>query len=440
MKKFRWIIWVLVILLAGTAIWFWKFRKKEEPVVLETEKPHIGPIATSITATGTIQPVDTVAVGTQVSGTIQNIYVDFNSRVKKGQLLAELDKSLFLAQVNQYTASLQSAKEQLVYQTSNFARQTQLYNAGAISKADFETAQYQYSAAKANVAGIEAQLSAAQKNLSFASIYSPINGTVLSRNVSVGQTVAASFNTPTLFSIAKDLTKMQVRAAIDEADIGNVKKGQQVNFTVDAFPDDVFKGTVEDIRLQPSVSANVVTYTTIIGAPNDDMKLKPGMTASITVYTKQIENAMLISARAVKFTPDSALLKNYTIIDERKHSREEKHMGQASEVSMRDYPAHRDSSRRKNDNDSVKRAVVWLKKDSTITRKVIRTGLTDDTQVQVLAGLTADDEVIDGMQQVQSQKNGANNVRSPFMPARRPGGGSGGSRQGGGGGGGRPNP
>ena len=230
MKKIKWLIWILIIAVAGVGIWAWKFREMEQPIVLETIHPSQGEISTSITATGTVQPVDTVAVGTQVSGTIKRVFADFNSTVKKGQLLAQLDKSLLQAQVQQFNASLQQSKSNLVYQQSNYDRQKQLFEVGAISKADMETALNQFNVAKDNVTSSSAQLQSAQKNLSYSDIYSPIDGTVLSRNVSEGQTVASSFSTPTLFSIAKDLTKMQVRAAIDEADIGNVETGQRAEF------------------------------------------------------------------------------------------------------------------------------------------------------------------------------------------------------------------
>src|SRR5690349_1281861 len=313
MKKYKWIVWVLIIIIAGVGIWLWKFREKEQPVVLETEQPHYGFIATSVTATGTIQPVDTVSVGTQVSGTISKVYVDFNDKVKKGQLIAEIDKTILQAQRDQISANLRAARANQDYQKSNYDRQKQLLDVGAISRAEYETALNQINAARDNVNSISAQLKASQQNLFYANIYSPINGTILSRNVSVGQTVASSLSTPTLFVIANDLTKMQVQAAVDEADIGNVKNGQRVTFTVDAFPDNVFEGRVNEVRLRPSVSSNVVTYSTIIDAPNADMKLKPGMTANSTVYTQEINNAMLVSAKATRFRPDSSLLKKYTI-------------------------------------------------------------------------------------------------------------------------------
>ena len=218
------------------------------------------------------------------------------------------------AQVQQVGANLQQAKSTLAYQLSNYNRQKQLFDVGAISRAELETALNAYDVAKDNLTSAQAQIQSAQKNLSYSDIYSPIDGTVLSRNVSEGQTVAASFSTPTLFSIAKDLTKMQVRAAIDEADIGNVKVGQRASFTVDAFPDKDFNGTVKEVRLQASVSANVVTYVTIIDAPNNDLKLKPGMTANIIVYTEEIQDALIIPAKALNFKPDSLVTKKYTVI------------------------------------------------------------------------------------------------------------------------------
>ena len=427
MKRNKWIIWVLGILLLGFVVWFWKFRKKEQPIVLETEQPHYGTIATSITATGTVQPVDTVSVGTQVSGTISKVYVDFNDPVKKGQLIAEIDKTILQAQVNQIAATLQQGQSNIVYQKSNYDRQKQLLDVGAISRADYETALNAYHSATANVASIQAQLKQAQRNLYLANIYSPIDGTVLSRNVSVGQTVASSLNTPTLFVIAKDLTKMQVQAAVDEADIGNVKQGQKVTFTVDAFPDNTFEGTVNEVRLRPSVSSNVVTYATIIDAPNADMKLKPGMTANITVFTKVIDNAMLISAKAIRFKPDSSLYEKYKI--EGRRNREQ--MGNMRIGSSAPKDSTRTGRRMGKDSaanaNAPKSAMVWIKKDSTLSRRVIKIGLTDDTNVQVLSGLTTNDVVVTGAQQATTEK-GSSATRSPFMPPRR----GGGSRSGGG--------
>jgi HlyD family secretion protein len=435
MTKRKKILWISIVVVVALILVIWGIRNRSPEIFLATEKPHYGYIANTVTATGTVQPVDTVAVGTQVSGTISHVYADFNSQVKKGQLLAELDKTILNAQAQQIVGNLQQAQSQVVYQQSNFSRQSQLYKAGAISKADYETAQNSLRVAEANAISVRSQLQAAQKNLSLANIYSPIDGTVLSRNVSEGQTVAASFNTPTLFSIAKDLTHMQVRAAVDEADIGNVKKGQKVTFTVDAFPDETFSGTLEEIRLQPSVSANVVTYTTIINTSNNELKLKPGMTANITIYTQEEDNALLISAKATKFKPDSTLMQRYTIIDERKKSNRQ----QTAAAPGVNASTPRNTSDAMPGSASMKRASVWVLKDKTLSRRFIRTGLEDGTQVQVLSGLSPADEVVDGVQQAAAKANQNNNPRSPFMPQRR-GGQGGGSRPSGGqgGGGGRP--
>lgn len=420
MKKFKWILWLIVFAAAGVAIWAWKFREEETVILLQTENPKIGSLTNAVTATGTVQPVDTVAVGSQVSGTIKTVYVDFNSAVKKGQLLAQIDPSLMQAQVQQISANLQSSQANVVYQKSNYDRQTQLYNVGAISKAELETALYSYSSAKDNVSSISAQLKSAQQNLSFTNIYSPIDGTVLSRSVSEGQTVAASFSTPELFSIAKDLTKMQVQASVDEADIGNVKQGQRVSFTVDAFPKDTFSGTVKEIRLRSSVSSNVVTYTTIIDAPNNDMKLKPGMTANISIYTKEINNIMLVSASALNFKPDSALAKKYTIegMPGPNGNKPPEGMKPNDGNSSMPPPPNDDVQ-----NDSVQHAFVWVKKDSSIMLKPITIGLDDETQVQVLSGLQEGDVVVTGYTQKTKEESKKTEASSPFMP-KPPGGNS----------------
>jgi len=427
MKKYKWLIAGIVVLLLA-ALWFWKFRNREAPVMISTEKPAYGFIANAITATGTIQPVDTVSVGTQVSGTIKYIYADFNTQVKKGQLVAELDKSLLLAQVNQYQANLRSAEDQLVYQQSNFNRQSQLFQVGAIARADYETAQYTFNSAKANVAAIKAQLQSANQNLSYSNIYSPIDGVIMSRNVNIGQTVAASFNTPTLFIIAKDLTKMQVQASVDEADIGNVQKGQRVTFTVDAFPDDVFNGTVQEIRLQPTTSANVVTYVTIIDAPNNDMRLKPGMTANVTIYTKEAKDALLISAKALKFKPDSTLLKDYVIIGHR--GRDSSHAAGSSPAFYRSkrpdtLQTTPDTSKRLTSPDeTAHRASVWIQHGDTLLQRRILTGLNDETNVQVLHGLDTSDNVINDARRLSRNEKSSQAAKSPFMPSRpRSGGG-----------------
>lgn len=396
MKKLKWLLWISLIAAAGWGVWYWKFRTTATDIQLTTTHPQYGSISNAVTATGTLQPVDTVAVGTQVSGIIEKVYVDFNSSVKKGQLLAQLDKSLLLAQVQQINANLLSAKANLSYQQSNQERQQQLYSAGAVSKAELEAAQYQFSSAVQTVSSISAQLSSAQRNLSFANIYSPIDGTVLSRSVSEGQTVAASLSTPTLFSIARDLTKMQVQASVDEADIGYVKKGLRVIFTVDAFPGDSFQGTVKEVRLRSSVSANVVSYVTIIDAPNDELKLKPGMTASISIFTRESGEGLIVPARAFSFKPDALLLKKF-----------------AADSSGREVAVKADSL-------SGKPVFLWLWRENQLVRQPVITGMEDETQVQVLAGLNMNDEIITGYTE-QSTSVKSSGEKSPFLPAR-PGG------------------
>lgn len=416
-KNKKWLYWVVGGIIAIVAVWFFFIREKEIKIQLETVKPEMGEISNSITATGTIQPVDTVAVGTQVSGIIKNIYVDFNSTVKKGQLLATLDPDLLKYQSEQYQSNLQNAKSNLSYNEININRQSQLYKVGAISKADFDNATNQYNMAKAQVGTVTAQLSTANKNLSLTNIYSPIDGTVLNRNVSEGQTVASSFSTPTLFSIAKDLTKMRVRASVDEADIGNVKVGQKSTFTVDAFPDETFTGEVAEVRLHPTVSSNVVNYTTIINADNSSLKLKPGMTANITIYTQVLENVMKIPAAATSFRPDSLVIQKYKVnspfANGKKHEK-----GQWKKQG-------------KKTADKKNEAGVWvIAKDSTISHKRIKTGMDNDTEIQVISGLDKNDNIITGYK-VLSKKPSGGQAKSPFMPQRR----GGGNNKGGGGGG-----
>ena len=421
----RAVIIIIVLLLAGGATWYFWFRKDEKPLVLTTEQPKNGYISKSVTATGTIEPVDTVSIGCQVSGTIKAIYTDFNAKVRKGQLIAELDKALFLASVNQFKANLDVAKASLVYDKSTFDRQSILYNTGAISKADYENAQNVYLGAKANVESVQAQLDAAAKNLDYASIFSPVDGVVMTRNVSVGQTVAASFNTPTLFVIAKDISKMQVQAAVSEADIGDVKIGLRVTFTVDAYPDMSFSGMVNQIRLDPVVSANVVTYTTIITAPNEDLKLKPGMTANSFIFTKEVDSALLISAKAIKFKPDASMAKQFIIITDSAGEREALHLARKATVNPLAPPRHKhDTSGRVFDtaSGSGTPAFVWLKVGDSLVEKMITTGLNNDTQVQVLSGLDINDLVINGVEVQVKGESSSGAVRSPFMPARRPSG------------------
>jgi HlyD family secretion protein len=420
------ILIIVAVLIAVVLVWFIFFHKKTAPVTVLAEKPTTGYIAQSVTATGKIEPVDTVSVGTQISGILKYLYADFNSKVKKGELLAELDKSLLQATLDQYKGNLQNAQSQLVYAKNNFDRQNLLFKTDAISKADYDSALNTYNAAKANVASAQAQIRSAEKNLSYADIYSPIDGVILNRSISVGQTVAASFSTPTLFVIAKDITKMQVQANVDEADIGDVKAGNRAAFTVDAFINDQFSGKVEDIRLHPTVSANVVTYTTIIDAPNNDMKLKPGMTANIVIYTKEVNNALLIPAKALAFTPDSSLMKDYEIVGRVAHKRTGK--GNAAGSPTANQVSHTAKSRTDTSGVTKQHASVWILEGKKLVQKRIEIGLNDNTHVEVLKGLAATDMVATGITGGANGTAAATPGASPFLPQRRGGGGGGGGR------------
>jgi HlyD family secretion protein len=258
---------------------------KKAQTEFTTAKVEIGNIQTSITATGTIEPVTSVTVGTQVSGIVSRLYVDYNSEVKKGQIIAELDKTNLTSELNSAKANLNSAQSTLNYEQANFNRYKTLYDKGLVSADEFESARLTYLKAKDQVTTASQSVQKAQTNLGYATITSPIDGVVLSKSVEEGQTVAASFNTPELFTIAQDLTDMRVIADIDEADIGGVQEGQRVSFTVDAFPEDHFEGKVTQVRQQATTSSNVVTYEVVISAPNKDLKLKPGLTANVTIFT-----------------------------------------------------------------------------------------------------------------------------------------------------------
>ncbi len=277
--------------------------KKSKAYIYETSKATMGSIVNTVTATGTIEAITSVVVGTQVSGIVEKLYVDFNSQVKKGQVLAELDKTALRSGVQQSLATLDNAKAEMEYQASNYERSKALYEKNLIAQADYDQARYNQEKSKATLKNSQAQYDKAMVQLGYATIYSPIDGVVMNRAVDEGQTVAASFNTPEIFTIAQDLTQMQVEADIDESDIGMIRKGQRVEFDVDAFPDEKFAGTVEQIRLSPVTTSNVVTYTVIINAPNPDKKLLPGMTANIVIYAEEIKDVLTIPYKATKFTP-----------------------------------------------------------------------------------------------------------------------------------------
>ena len=310
MKKIGKKGWIGIGVVAVLIIaWFLlKGGKKEEKVSFETAKVENTNIQTSITATGTIEPVTSVTVGTQVSGIVSHLYVDYNSVVKKGQVIAELDRTNLISELNTAKANLSSAQSTAAYELSNYNRYKTLYDKGLVSADEFENAQLSYMKAKEQVNTSRESVQKAQTNLGYATITSPIDGVILSKAVEEGQTVAASFNTPELFVIAQDLTDMRVIADIDEADIGGVKEGQRVSFTVDAFPDDTFEGAVTQVRQEAPTESNVVTYEVVISAPNADLKLKPGLTANVTIYTLEKNDVLAVPSKALRFQPNEALL------------------------------------------------------------------------------------------------------------------------------------
>lgn len=303
-------LWIGVGVIALIAVGFFLFSggKKEQKVEFETAKVERTTISSTITATGTIEPVTSVTVGTQVSGIVSKLYVDYNSVVHKGQVIAELDKTNLTSELNTARANLSSAQSTLNYEQANYNRYQTLYNKGLVSADEYESAKLSYLKAKEQVNTSRESVQKAQTNLGYATITSPIDGVVLSKSVEEGQTVAASFNTPELFTIAQDLTDMRVIADIDEADIGGVKEGQRVTFTVDAFPEDHFEGQVTQVRQQATTESNVVTYEVVISAPNNDLKLKPGLTANVTIYTLEKNDVLAVPSKALRFMPNEALL------------------------------------------------------------------------------------------------------------------------------------
>mgnify|MGYP000199603224 FL=1 len=319
MKKLRiskiWIA-VVVIVIVAVAAWAMSGGKKEEDINFKEEKVALKTLQNSVTATGTIEAVTSVTVGTQVSGIVNKLYVDYNSQVKKGQVIAELDKTNLLSELNTAKANLASAQSSLNYQAANMERYKTLYKKGLVSADEYENALLTYRQAKEQVASSKENVQRAQTNLGYATITSPIDGTVISKSVEEGQTVAASFSTPELFTIAKDLTNMQVVANVDEADIGGVKEGDRVTFTVDAYPDDTFEGTVKQVRLEATTTNNVVTYEVVISAPNADLKLKPGLTANVTIYTQERSGVLAVANKALRFTPTKETVgKDMKIVD-----------------------------------------------------------------------------------------------------------------------------
>lgn len=341
-------------------------------------------IVTSVTATGTIEPVTSVDVGTQVSGIISKLYVDYNSVVKAGEVIAELDRTNLMSELNSAQASLKSAQSNLDYQKTNHERYKALYDKGLISANDYEQARLSYVQAQQQTQQQRENVKKAQTNLGYATITSPIDGVVLSKEVEEGQTVASSYSTPTLFKIARDLTDMRVIADVDEADIGDVKEGQRVTFTVDAFPDDMFEGEVTQVRQEATTESNVVTYEVVISAPNNDLKLKPGLTANVVIYTMEVKDVLAVPSKALRFAPHEAMLNSGETI-----------------------------------TDADVKSKVWVKEGTNLKAVSVEVGVTNGTLTQVSGGLEAGTRVLTDVQAEQPEAEEGEQNSNPFMPRPR---------------------
>lgn len=384
MNKKKLLVIAAIAAIATLAVWLLSGGKKEEKITFDTAAVAPANIMNSITATGTIEPVTSVTVGTQVSGIVSKLFVDYNSVVKKGQVIAELDKTNLMSQLNTAKTQLATAQSQLNYQTANYKRYKTLFEKGLVAADDFDNAKLSYTQAKEQVASAKEEVQRAQTNLGYATITSPIDGVVLSKSVEEGQTVAASFSTPELFTIAQDLTNMQVVADVDEADIGDVKEGERVTFTVDAYPDDTFEGEVKQVRQEATTTNNVVTYEVVISAPNADLKLKPGLTANVTIYTAERKGVLSVPSKALRFTPQKETVGKMKIVD---------------------------VANAKNK--------VWTIEGNSIVAHKVNIGMTDGTNTQIVGGISKGTKVITGLNVMGGEEKmpmEAQGEKSPFAP------------------------
>lgn len=384
MNKKKALVIAAVAAIAALAVWLLSGGKKEEKITFDTAAVAPANIMNSITATGTIEPVTSVTVGTQVSGIVSKLFVDYNSVVKKGQVIAELDKTNLMSQLNTAKTQLATAQSQLNYQTANYNRYKTLFEKGLVAADDFDNAKLSYTQAKEQMASAKEEVQRAQTNLGYATITSPIDGVVLSKSVEEGQTVAASFSTPELFTIAQDLTNMQVVADVDEADIGDVKEGERVSFTVDAYPDDTFEGEVKQVRQEATTTNNVVTYEVVISAPNADLKLKPGLTANVTIYTAERKGVLSVPSKALRFTPQKETVGKMKIVD---------------------------AANAKNK--------VWTIEGNSIVAHKVNIGMTDGTNTQIVGGIAEGAKVVTGLNVTGGEEEmpmEAQGEKSPFAP------------------------
>lgn len=384
MNKKKALVIAAIAAIAALAVWLLSGGKKEEKITFDTAAVAPANIMNSITATGTIEPVTSVTVGTQVSGIVSKLFVDYNSVVKKGQVIAELDKTNLMSQLNTAKTQLATAQSQLNYQTANYKRYKTLFEKGLVAADDFDNAKLSYTQAKEQVVSAKEEVQRAQTNLGYATITSPIDGVVLSKSVEEGQTVAASFSTPELFTIAQDLTNMQVVADVDEADIGDVKEGERVTFTVDAYPDDTFEGEVKQVRQEATTTNNVVTYEVVISAPNADLKLKPGLTANVTIYTAERKGVLSVPSKALRFIPQKETVGKMKIVD---------------------------AANAKNK--------VWTIEGNSIVAHKVNIGMTDGTNTQIVGGIAEGTNVITGLNVTGGEEKmpmEAQGEKSPFAP------------------------
>ncbi len=384
--KRRNVLIVAGIILLALILWLVLRSSRESGIQLETALTSRITIRNSVTATGTVNPVTEVEVGTQVSGIIDKLYVDYNDVVKAGQLIAEMDKVTLQAELESSEADLASCKTEYEYQEKNYSRVKTLHEKELVSDAEYDEAVYLYEKARSAYEQSKAAMVRVKRNLDYATINSPIDGVVISRAVEEGQTVAAGFETPTLFTIANDLTQMRVIADVDEADIGQVAEGQRAEFTVDAYPDDTFEGTVEQVRLEATTESSVVTYEVVITAYNPDLKLKPGLTANITIFTLEKEHALAIPTRALRFMPDEGLLSQLGI-------------------TIAPTTEQREPGKRE----------VWVKSGSVLSARIVTTGSASGELTEIIEGISDGEEVAIGLTSGKASPEAATE-RSPFMP------------------------
>lgn len=375
------------VVAAGVCIWLIARPSKGPKVLLETAPISHITIRNSVTATGTVEPVTQVEVGTQVSGIIDKLYADYNDQVKAGQLIAEMDKVTLQAELESAQAQLASSKTEYEYQTKNYARTKTLHEKQLVSDAEYDQAFYLYETARNAYEQSQAAMVKVKRNLGYATITSPIDGVVISRAVEEGQTVAAGFETPTLFTIANDLTQMQVVADVDEADIGQVADGQRVQFSVDAYPDDTFEGTVLQVRLEATTESNVVTYEVVIDAPNPDLKLKPGLTANVTIFTLEKDDATAVPTKALRFVPNAELLGELGLT--------------IDQTEQQAAPGSRE---------------LWVKEGTTLRPRRVYTGAASGDMTEITEGLTGSEEIVTGLVTAKPREEAAAIERSPFMP------------------------